>query len=486
MALLVRYGYIPAPYCIYEQVAKLLPGCVLTMTEAMIQSRATASPRPYWSLQAVAEAGLAQPFAGTADEAADQLQALLLESVRQQMVADVPLGAFLSGGIDSSLVAGLMQAQSPRPVKTFSIGFYQNGFDEAPYAKAVAQHLGTDHTEFYVRPGELRQVISRLPGIYDEPMADSSQIPTVLLCALARQQVTVSLSGDAGDELFGGYASYRKAQRLWPVLALMPRWLRNGAARALKPAAGWGLRAGLGPRAVQGLLERAVNFSEVLPMPSERALHQLLMSPNREPLNWLRAKEEPLTALDELWAWQRLPRLLPRMMYVDTLSYLPDDILVKVDRAAMAVSLETRIPLLDHRVIEFAWRLPQRLQQRRGCGKWLLRQVLHRYVPPELVERPKKGFAVPLAAWLRGPLRSWAEALLSESRLRREGFLNEKTVGRRWQEHLAEQRDWGQALWHVLMFEAWLEQQRAPAAAQTEEPAVTASERAGQFDLCQR
>jgi asparagine synthase (glutamine-hydrolysing) len=464
VALLTRYGYIPAPYCIYKNIHKLPPACVLALTERDLLARKMAQAKSYWSLQSVAQNAAAQSFRGTETEAADQLHSLLLGSVRQQMVADVPLGAFLSGGIDSSLVVALMQAQSRRPIKTFSIGFHQNGFDEAPFAKAVARHLGTDHSELYVQPDELVQVISRLPAIYDEPFADSSQIPTVLLCELARSQVTVSLSGDAGDELFGGYDGYRKAQRIWPLMRHIPRNVRAGLARPLEALTAFALRGRIQPAVVSHLLTRLANLSKLLPSPTDRNLHQLLMSPNREPLAWLKRKEEPPTGFECKYPWEELPDLLHRMMYMDFVSYLPDDILVKVDRAAMSVGLETRIPLLDHRVIEYAWSLPASLKQRHGCGKWLLRQVLNRYVPKALVERPKKGFNGPVAQWLRGPLRPWAEDMLAVERLRQEGFLDEKIVRQNWKEHLSGGTDRGVALWHVLMFQAWLAPQKSPRA----------------------
>ncbi len=484
VALLTRHGYIPAPYCIYENIYKLVPGCVFTLTEDQVEHRKTPRPVPYWSLHTVARNGVTQPFRGTEAEATEQLDSLLRDSVRHQMVADVPLGAFLSGGIDSSLVVALMQAQSGQPIKTFSIGFHQDNFDEAPYAKAVARHLGTSHTELYVQPDDLRQVISRLPAIYDEPFADPSQIPTVLLCELARSQVTVSLSGDAGDELFGGYAAYRKAQFVWSAMGRIPRSVRCALAQPLRSLAELGLSPRVRRVAQPHLLARVANFSTVLPMPNEQSLYRLLMSPNREPLAWLRYKEEPPTQLDDWLLWQDFPDLLQRMMFVDSVSYLPDDILVKVDRAAMAVSLETRIPLLDHRVLEFAWRQPKSFLQRRGCGKWLLRKVLHQYVPPALVERPKKGFNVPLAEWLRGPLRLWAEQLLSRRRLSQEGFLDEQIVREKWAEHLSGRRDWSPALWHVLMFEAWLEQQR-PVHPRPERTAEVVPEEPVALNVCQ-
>jgi asparagine synthase (glutamine-hydrolysing) len=483
VALLTRFGYVPAPYCIYENICKLRPGCFLSLTENELQDRAMPQPKPYWSLKTVAETGITRPFNGTEVEATEQLGSLLLDSVRQQMVADVPLGAFLSGGIDSSLVVAMMQAQSHRPVKTFSIGFHQTVFDEAPFAKAVAGHLGTEHTELYVQPGELLQVISRLPTIYDEPFADSSQIPTVILCELARSRVTVSLSGDAGDELFGGYEDYRKAQRLWPIIESLPWTLRRRIARGVESLATSGLNLGIWPGAARHFLGRLANLSAVLRMPSDRALYRLLMSPNRFPLAWLELQKEPSTGFDDESAWEFLPGLLERMMHLDFVSYLPDDILVKVDRAAMSVSLETRIPLLDHRVIEYAWSLPRSFKQRHGRGKWLLRQLLHQYVPPSLVKREKKGFGVPISEWLRGPLRPWAEELLSGTRVRQEGFFVEKTVSRRWTEHVRGKRDWGMALWHVLMFQAWLGQQR-PVRSVPEHLTVAAPEAAVHLDVC--
>ena len=485
LTLLTRYGYIPAPFSIYENIRKLTPGCLVTLTESLLQTRRTPIAEPYWMPRAVAEAGVAKSLRDTESEAEERLHSLLLDSVRQQMIADVPLGAFLSGGVDSSLVVALMQAQSRRPIKTFSIGFRQEGFDEAPYARAVARHLGTDHTELYVQPRELLEVVPRLPMVYDEPFADSSQIPTILLCELARSQVTVSLSGDGGDELFGGYEDYRKAQRLWPLLRHVPQALRRELARVLERITAAGLSSRMRLRAATGLLGRLANFSELLPVPNDRALYRLLMSPNRDPLAWLKYKEEPHTRLDDAFPWDNFPELLHRMMYVDFVSYLPDDILVKVDRAAMSVSLETRIPLLDHRIIEFAWTLPSSLNQRGRCSKYLLRRVLHRYVPPALVERPKHGFGVPITEWLRGPLRPWAEVLLSGGRLREEGLFDENAVQQKWREHLGGTRDWGPALWHVLMFQAWLEQQPSRLRPGEDETAPAAAAPTP-HDLCQR
>jgi asparagine synthase (glutamine-hydrolysing) len=463
LALLLRYGYVPAPFCIYENLKKLPPGTWLSLTEAQAGARRWPEPQTYWSFAATAAAGTAEPFPGNAEAAQEQLHRLLVASVAEQVVADVPVGAFLSGGIDSSLIVALMQAQSTRPIRTFSIGFHTRGFDEAPFAKAVARHLGTDHTELYVGPTEMQQAIPRLPVVYDEPLADPSQIPTLLLCELARARVTVSLSGDAGDELFGGYNAYRKTQDLWEIVnALQPR-LRRPLARLMGRLASWGLDRLPHGANRPGLLTRLANCAELLDSVSDRALYQLLMSPNRRPLSWLKHKQEPATRFDDAGTWEQGPDLLHRMMLLDSVTYLPDDILVKVDRAAMAFGLETRIPFLDQRIVEFAWTLPPSLKQHNGQGKWLLKRLLHQYVPASLIERPKQGFGVPIGEWLRVPLRSWAEDLLFPLRLRQEGFLDERTVTLKWKEHLTGRRDWGPALWHVLMFQSWLEQQRRQA-----------------------
>jgi asparagine synthase (glutamine-hydrolysing) len=459
LALFLRYQCVPAPYCIYQHFFKLIPGCFLSLTEAQLAARQIPELRTYWSLRSVAEAGIDHPFEGNEDKAIEQFTELLHESVGQQMIADVPLGAFLSGGIDSSVIVALMQLQSGHKVRTFSIGFNEETFNEAHHAKEVARHLGTQHTEFYVQPKDLHEVTYQMPTIYDEPFADSSQIPTTLLCKLTRQQVTVSLSGDGGDELFGGYNDYLKAARLWKCLRLVPEGLRERGATLLRRMAQTGLEAGLKPGRGTHLLNRAMNLAELLPVPSELALYRLLMSAAREPAAWLKDTPERPTQFSGPSSWQFLPEMLQRMMYLDAVSYLPDDILVKVDRAAMSASLETRIPLLDHRLVEFVWKLPLSFKINRGRGKWLLRQVLDKYVPRALVDRPKKGFSVPLAAWLRGPLREWSETLLSPARLRQQGFFRQEAIGLAWQEHLLQKRDWAALLWNVLMFQAWFESQ---------------------------
>lgn len=462
LALLMRHNYIPAPHSIYRSIYKLLPGSLLTVSlerrEPLIEN--------YWSLAKVAVAGNRSPLAGSPEAMVDELETLLKSAVHQQMMADVPLGAFLSGGIDSSTVVALMQAQSERPVKTFTIGFNEAGYNEAVHAKAVARHLGTDHIEMYVTPQQALDVIPKLPGLYCEPFADSSQIPTFLVSQLARQQVTVSLSGDAGDELFAGYNRYVMARNVWGKVSRLPRGARAlGASgiRALSPAA-WNRL--LGP--VQPVMPRSLRQANIgdklhkgagilgaqgvddlyLGLVSHWEPEGLVIG-SREPATCLRGAPLDLTGLDSV----------QRMMALDAVTYLPDDILVKVDRAAMGVSLEGRVPFLDHRVVEFAWRVPQSMKLREGMGKWILRQVLYRHVPKELIERPKMGFGVPINAWLRGPLRDWAEALLDEGRLRREGYFNPGPIREKWAEHLSGKRNWQYHLWDVLMFQAWLGEQ---------------------------
>jgi asparagine synthase (glutamine-hydrolysing) len=461
LSLQLRNGYIPAPYSIYEGVSKLPPGCLLTVSLLQREPKVSA----YWCGLQTAELGVANPFAGTEEQAVNQLEALLRDAVRQQMMADVPLGAFLSGGVDSSTVVALMQAQSSRPVQTFSIGYHEDGYNEAEHAKAVATHLGTDHTELYVSAQQAMDVIPRLPSLYDEPFSDSSQIPTFLVSQLAKQHVTVSLSGDAGDELFCGYTRYQMTANLWKNIATAPMPLRRLAAKGLTriPPRVWNRMAG----AARGLLPRSLQLANlgdklhkgaaVLESKSVGELYLNLVSHWHDPASVVIGGYEPPTLL----AGQE-PTLaglddVQRMMVLDMLTYLPADILAKVDRAAMGVSLETRVPFLDHRVVEFAWRLPQSMKLRDGQTKWVLRQVLFRHVPRTLIERPKMGFGVPIGDWLRGPLRDWAESLLSEARLREEGFFHPAPVRRKWEEHLSGQRNWQYHLWDVLMFQSWLE-----------------------------
>ncbi|MFZ1908373.1 MAG: asparagine synthase (glutamine-hydrolyzing) [Burkholderiales bacterium] len=466
LALLLRYGYIPAPFTIYEGIHKLAPGSVLTLDARASDRRSEPVVRSYWSLRDVAQFGVANRVALPEREAVDQLDRLLRDSVARQMVADVPLGAFLSGGVDSSTVVALMQAQSSRPVKTFTIGFAEDGFNEALHAKAVARHLGTDHTELYVSPAEAMSVIPSLHEIYDEPFADPSQIPTLLVSRLARKSVTVSLSGDGGDELFGGYNRYFVGRAIWGRLGPVPRFARALVAHSIAgiPPSGWDRLH----RLARPLLPRSRDYSSfgdkmhkvasVIGADSTEDFYLRLVSHWQNPASAVRGAVEHAAGPSD--CPPGLSDLTERMMWRDSLTYLPDDILVKLDRAAMSASLESRVPLLDHRVVEWSWRLPMKLKIRDGRGKWILRQVLARYVPEHLTERPKMGFGVPLDTWLRGPLRGWAEALLDPSRLKRDGFFDPVPVAKRWREHQSGTRNWQYSLWNVLMFQAWLDATR--------------------------
>jgi asparagine synthase (glutamine-hydrolysing) len=462
LTLFIRYSYIPPPYCIYRGFHQLAPGCVLTVGPSGPDRPA---PAPYWSAKQVAEQGVARPFTGSAAEAVRGLDGLLREAVKLRMTADVPLGAFLSGGVDSSTVVALMQAQSTRQVKTFSIGLQDARYNEAVHARAVAAHLGTAHTELYVSSDAARTVIPRLPEIYDEPFSDPSQIPSFLVSQLARTAVTVSLSGDGGDELFGGYVRYFRGKRIWDTMKLLPAWMRRRIGRALgsvKPAAydrslGWlsALVAGIGGQGSVG--DKIGKLAEALRAPGPEAIYARLLSYWPDPARLVVGGREPSTILAEPTCWPNGCKFMERMMYFDLVGYLPGDILTKVDRATMAVGLEARVPFLDHRLVEFAWRLPLSLRVRDGRGKWLLRQVLYSYVPRHLIDRPKMGFGIPLDSWLRGPLRPWAEDLLDERRLRHDGFLTPAPIRARWAEHLAGVRNWSSCLWGVLMFQAWLD-----------------------------
>lgn len=468
LTLFMRHDYIPAPHTIYQGIHKLLPGTILSLSRDTVwNAKKSCRPVAYWSVRDVAGRGLDNQYVGSSIEAADELETLLKDSVKQQMVADVPLGAFLSGGVDSSTVVALMQAQSSRPVKTFTIGFQEEGYDEARYANAVARHLGTEHTELYVTPEQAMSVIPKLPQIYDEPFADPSQIPTFLLSSLARQHVTVSLSGDGGDELFAGYNRYFWGRKIWNTVGWMPKGLRQVSADILRtmspekwnslfqPIVAIAEKVGL-PRHPGDKLHK---LADILTMDGPEAMYLGLVSHWKNPSSLVINGSEPPTVLTDPGQWSSFTEFTERMMYWDMVTYLPDDILVKVDRAAMGVSLETRTPFLDHRLVEFGWRLPHSMKIRNGQGKWLLRQVLYRYMPKELVERPKAGFGVPIDAWLRGPLREWAESLLDEHRLRQEGFFNPGAIREKWIEHLSGRRNWQYHLWNVLMFQAWLEMQ---------------------------
>jgi asparagine synthase (glutamine-hydrolysing) len=455
VALFMRHNYIPAPRTIYEGVHKLEPGTMLVLPW---QSEPKISR--FWDARSVARNGTRNLAEGSDAELTEQLESLLKDAVGRRMIADVPLGAFLSGGVDSSTVVALMQAAKSGAVKSFSIGFDIEGYDEAHHAAAVARHLGTDHTELTVTAKEALDVIPRLPDFYDEPFADSSQIPTYLVSAMTRKYVTVALSGDGGDELFAGYNRYQLTQRFWRSLSLMPGALRKGAAAAITAVRPdrWtqflsALPQRLRPPQAGDKVHKAAS---VLRLDSPDAVYRRLVS-HWEPSEIMPQVEEPRGILDDTTLVKDFPDLLARMQFLDLVTYLPDDILTKVDRASMAVALEARVPLIDHRVVEFAWRLPENVKVRNGTTKWILRQVLYRHVPPELIERPKMGFGIPLGSWLRGPLRDWAETLLGEQRLRDGGLLDAAMVRRYWQDHLDGRRNWQYLLWDVLMLEAWRE-----------------------------
>jgi len=449
---LLDRGYIAGPRSIYEGVSKLRPGTILAFGSPTAPPRETV----YWSAPSAARE-LGQP-----DDGVEGLDRLLRETVRREMVSDVPLGAFLSGGVDSSLIVAMMQASSESPVRTFTIGFREPEYDEAPFACAVAEHLGTEHTELYIGPDETLAMVPTLSAVYDEPFADASTVPTLLVCSLARQHVTVALSGDGGDELFGGYDRYSQSLRLGGLRKVLPRPVRHALATGIRSisAGTWdallgGLAGGVGGRlGVRVNGDRLHKLAGALPAASALETYERLVR------QWPEADRVVLGAVP-------VPAVpvagnppaddRAHMMLLDLVGYLPDDILVKTDRAAMSVSLETRAPFLDHHVVEAAWRLPMTEKFGNGTGKLALRRLLARYLPPRLVERPKKGFSVPIDHWLRGPLRTWAGDLLEAGRLRRQGYLDADAVARKWQEHQSGARNWQHQIWAVLMFQSWLD-----------------------------
>ena len=476
LALYMRYCYVPAPYSIYQNIYKLEPGCLLSISIGATKNPPSSAPKVsksnkefslerWWSLDALVSES-AQHQIMDEGEAIDMLETRLAEAIRLQSIADVPLGAFLSGGVDSSTIVALMQKHSSRPVKTFTIGFEEEGFNEAVYAKAVAKHLGTEHIELYISPSDGLSIIPNLPQLYDEPFADSSQIPTHIVCRQARSEMKVALSGDAGDELFGGYNRYFWAKRIWSKVSWLPRPLRLKLADSLRmiSPANWDILAGLASTCIPGRKRMALLGDKVHKLASRlrnvRDLDDLylsLVSEWSDPASVVRDAQEPLTLLNDRSTKPGRSDHEHRMMYWDSMTYLPDDILCKVDRAAMGVGLETRVPFLDHRVAELAWKLPLNMKIRNGQGKWVLRQVLDKYVPKTLIDRPKAGFGVPVGQWIRGPLSEWAEALLDEDRLKKEGYFNPGPIRQKWAEHKTGTFNWTPSLWSVLMFQAWLE-----------------------------
>jgi asparagine synthase (glutamine-hydrolysing) len=448
-----RFGYVPGPQAIWKGFRKLLPGHMLTVSD-----RGRGEPVPYWRLRDA----IATPVRVDASEARAEVERLLLQSVKGCMVADVPLGAFLSGGTDSSLIVALMQAQSTRPVRTFTIGFHDKGYDEAPHARRVAAHLGTEHTELYVAGEDALAVVPKLARMYDEPFADSSQIPTSLVAQLARGHVTVSLSGDGGDELFGGYGRYALAQRLWGHLRRAPLGMRLGLARLIRSPRPEHWDTALPRIAVPGLQgrltgDRIHKLAGKLGARSAGEFYAGLVTTWDDPGRVVRGGTDQPTGFDDPRRQVALDDVFDGYMYTDTLTYLPDDILVKVDRATMAVSLEGRAPLLDHRLADYLWSLPHEVRVRGLRDKRWLKEILYKYVPRGLIERPKMGFGIPLDQWLRGPLRPWAEELLDARRLDDEGYLVSGEIRKRWGEHQRGARNWQASLWNVLMFQTWLD-----------------------------
>lgn len=457
--LFLKYSYVPKPYSIYEHARKVEPGTCMSFRLANVPEYP--EPEVYWSARDAAAAAIRNPFRGTTTDAADELENLLADSVRMRMVSDVPLGAFLSGGIDSTTIVALMQKYGSRRARTFTIGFVEQPYNEANEARAVAAYLGTDHTELCVTPAEAMAVIPRLGSIYDEPFADSSQVPTFLVSELARQQVTVSLSGDGGDEVFGGYNRYVWAGEIWNRVGRVPRGVRSllaGVSLSISPGT-WDRISILAPASLKGKSPgtRMHKLASILDAKNPEELYHRLITQVVDPRNV--GSELPVNMTNPA-NWDAVPTYLQRMMLIDVIGYLPNDILVKVDRAAMAVSLETRTPFLDHRLFEFAWSLPDEWRVREGTGKWLLRQFLYKHVPREMLERPKAGFGIPIDVWMRGPLRDWAEHLLGEKRLREEGFLDPGIIRRKWAQHVSGSHNWYSQLWAVLMFESWLDTRR--------------------------
>ena len=462
IALQLRYNYIPDPYSIYKNIHKLLPGHYLQLSENHLRKNLLSNPKPYWSLSKIVVDGKENQLKTSDVEIKEDLEQHLQSSIKKQMISDVPLGAFLSGGTDSSTVVALMQSQSSRAVNTFTIGFNENDYNEAINAKKIAQHLGTNHTELYVSSKTAMDVIPKLPNIYDEPFSDSSQIPTFIVSQLAKQHVKVALSGDGGDELFCGYNRYTISNKLWNILRFTPLALKKILASGIQSIStqNWNKISKFLPG-----LDRYVNFGDkihkganVLNSKTIFELYHKLCSHWHNSTEVVIKSEKFETSMNKFNIESKRFNIQEQMMALDLTTYLPNDILVKVDRAAMSSSLETRVPLLDHKLIEYVWKIPHSLKFRHGQGKWILKEILRQYVPKNLTETPKMGFAVPINDWLRGPLKDWAENLLNEKRLQEENYFNSKFIRNKWNEHLSGKRDWQYDLWDVLMFQAWIDE----------------------------
>ena len=461
ITLQLRHNCIPAPYTIYKDIYKLLPGHYLELNQNDLTKKLLNSPKQYWSLTNIIMNSNKNKLKFNEAKIEEDLEKNLKISIENQMISDVPIGAFLSGGIDSSTVVALMQSKSIKPVKTFTVGFNENDFSEAKYAKKIAKHLGTNHTELYVSSKEAMEVIPKISTIYDEPFSDSSQIPTYLVSQLTKQHVKVAISGDGGDELFCGYNRYLMTEKLSTLFRFMPRILREILAYLIQSISPQNLNrvSKLLPN-----LNQIVNFGDkmhkganILNAKKFSDIYYNLCSHWQNPTNVVINSEEPATLLTKFKPDLSYLNTQQQMMVLDLLTYLPDDILVKVDRAAMASSLETRIPFLDHNFIEYVFKIPHTLKFKNGQGKWILKKILNKYVPSNLTERPKMGFEIPLGTWLRGPLRDWAEDLLNEKKLVQQNYFNPKLVRDKWSEHLSEKKNWQHHLWDILMFQAWLE-----------------------------
>jgi len=452
----MKYGYVPTPYSIYHNIYKLLPASVVKVR----QDGGLPKPRCYWSLKNIAHEGIQRSLIVPKKEILSQLNNLLRDSVKMRMVSDVPLGVFLSGGVDSSLIAALMQTQSSRPVKTFTIGFEEDQYNEAPFAKRIAEHLGTDHTDLYVTSKQALDVIPKLPYVYDEPFADSSQIPTYLLSEMTRRHVTVSLSGDGGDEIFGGYNRYYFAENIWGKIKKLPFRLRQIAAHLICGLSEdqwnnffWKTRIRSDQHFPGGKLHK---IARVLKLKTPNLIYRHLVSQWKDVDQLVKDSKEPCHQLISPDQWPADISFFENMMIADSLTYLPDDILVKLDRASMGVSLEARAPYLDHRIAEFVWKIPLKTKISKQQDKEILKNVLYQYIPQNLIERPKMGFGVPMNSWLRTSLKKWAGDLLAPERLKREGYLDDQLIREKWEEHLSGKLNWHRELWNVLIFEQWL------------------------------